>query len=86
VGKKAAKRRVRQVRLVVIPQPEPGTRTVINYQGEGTVIFRSPTGPATELLCGKCSAPLVVGMAVDQVRRIVLRCKRCGSFNEALVS
>jgi hypothetical protein len=71
---------------MVIPQPEAGTRSVIDYQGEGTIIFRSTAGPATELVCGKCSAPLVVGMKVDQIRNLVLRCKRCGSFNEALVN
>ena len=86
VGKNAAGRRKRTIRMVVIPEPAPGTRSVINYQGEGTVIFRSTAGPTTELVCGKCGAPLVVGMTVDQIRGMVLRCKRCGSFNETMVS
>ena len=84
VGKNAAGRRKRTIRMVVIPEPAPGTRSVINYQGEGTLIF-SGAGAGTTMICGKCGAPLVQGMRIDQLQGLVLRCKACGSYNETLI-
>ena len=86
MGKKAQSRRTRIIRMVVIPEPAAGTRSVMNRQGEGTVIFAAPNGPNTTLVCGKCEAPLAVGMRVDQIVALVLRCNRCGSFNEPMVN
>lgn len=73
----------RIIRLHVIPEPAPRTRSVINRQGEGTVIFRSDQGPNTTLVCGKCAAPLAERMLVNQLQGMVLRCNQCGSYNES---
>jgi len=69
------------VRLPVIPEPDPGTRSVFLREGEGTIFF---AGHFSELSldCGTCQAPLVVGMAPGQVAGIVLRCAACGAFND----
>jgi predicted RNA-binding Zn-ribbon protein involved in translation (DUF1610 family) len=32
--------------------------------------------------CGKCGKPLILDMAPGQVRQIVFKCPRCGSFND----
>jgi hypothetical protein len=85
MGKNAAKRRARTIRMVVIPKPEPGTRSVIDRIGEGTVVFTG-TLTTTTMACGKCGAPLIRGMRVDQIQHIVLRCNACGAYNESLVS
>lgn len=68
--------------LSVIPEPDPNTRAVFVYSGEGTIIFRGfEVGLA--LCCGQCKSHLVVGMKRKQIQNIVLRCKGCGAYNEA---
>jgi len=69
------------IRLPVIPEPDPGTRSVFERQGEGTVFFAGRFS-GLSLDCGTCDAPLVVGMAPGQVVGIVLRCAACGAFND----
>lgn len=68
--------------LKVIPEPDPNTRAVFIYQGEGTVIFTGyQVGLA--LVCGSCKSHLVEGMPKGNIQNIVIRCKNCGSYNEA---
>lgn len=71
-----------RIQLAVIPEPDPDTRTVFEKTGEGTVLFQ---GFDTELglVCGTCAAVLAAGLQREQLRAIVLRCKNCGSYNEA---
>jgi hypothetical protein len=67
--------------LKVIPEPDPDTRTVFIYDGEGTVVFTGyQVGLA--LACGSCHSHLVVGMPRENIQNIVIRCKKCGSYNE----
>jgi len=69
------------IKLKVIPEPDPNTRAVFIYDGEGTIMFQGyVTGVA--LVCGNCSSPLVAGMNQEQIKNIVLKCKNCGKFNE----
>lgn len=69
--------------LKVIPEPDPDTRAVFIYDGEGTVVFRGcEVGLA--LICGSCEAHLVEGISRESISNIVIRCKKCGSFNEVL--
>lgn len=82
---KRGKGRSRTIRMVVIPEPEPGTRSVLLLEGAGTIVM-SGEGPPTTLVCGNCMAPLARGIRVDQIRNVVLRCNRCKRFNEPLVS
>lgn len=72
------------LRLAVIPEPEEGTRTVLAYQGEGTIAIQGSTKPNLVMDCGACGVPLVAGVGVNQIINIVFRCKGCGAFNEAL--
>ena len=78
----AKKQRRRTVRMIVIPEPEPNTRSVLLYTGPGTVVMRGP-GNVT-MVCGQCNSPLLEGMKVTQVQNLVFRCKNCGAFNETL--
>lgn len=74
------------IKLVVIPKPNPGTRTVFDRQGEGTIVFDAADGPPIVQVCGNCMAPLVRGMRADQLRNIVMRCNGCGEYNETTTS
>jgi hypothetical protein len=82
MGKKAQTRRTRIIRLHVIPEPKKGTRSVLLYSGEGTQMITTPNGPGIKLVCGKCDAPLAGGVPVSKIQGMVLRCNKCGSFNE----
>lgn len=71
----------RRIPLEVIPEPDPNTRAVFEKINEGTILFQ---GFDTDigLACGACNAVLAAGMEQEQIKNIVLRCKRCGAFNE----
>ncbi len=71
-----------RVSLAVIPEPEPDTRSVLVYTGEGTVVMRGDGNLTIE--CGNCKAPLVVGLNTSQLQNLVLKCPQCGEFNETL--
>jgi hypothetical protein len=82
VGKASRRKRGRTIAMAVIPEPEPGTRSVLHYTGEGTVMMRGEG--QTTLVCGKCAAPLAVGVQVTALQSLVITCKNCGSYNETL--
>jgi hypothetical protein len=70
-----------RIPLKVISEPDPNTRSVIDRVGKGTIIIQ---GFHTEigLTCGTCDAILIAGMDREQITSIVLRCNKCGAFNE----
>lgn len=69
------------ITLEVIPEPDPDTRTVFIYQGEGTVAITGyEVGLA--LLCGGCKSQLVIGVPKVNIHNIVIRCNGCGAYNE----
>lgn len=84
MGKKAQKRRKRIIPMVVIPEPEPNTRSVLIKSDDGTLFIKGDQSPQTVLVCGKCRSPLTEGISVDQVQNIVLQCNHCKAYNEAL--
>jgi hypothetical protein len=72
---------MRHFSLKVIPEPDPDSRAVFEFTGEGTVIFRGSS--STDALdCGSCSSPLAIGLLRDQIRGAVLKCANCNAFNE----
>jgi hypothetical protein len=70
----------RRVRLRVIPEPSPGTRSILRVGGKGTVLMKG--GGDAILECGNCGVPLLVDVWVSHVRGIVAVCPSCESFNE----
>jgi len=70
------------IRLKVIPEPDPDTRAVFIYEGDGTVVM-SGYETGLSMNCGQCNSPLIRGLNRTQISGIVLRCKACGAFNEA---
>jgi len=73
-----------RIRLVVIPEPDPGTRPVFTH-GPGDTVFFTGTGTEVSLDCGNCGASLVVGMEREQINGLVLKCSNCGCFNDTLI-
>lgn|GEM_PF-1673236 len=67
--------------LSVIPEPDPGSRAVFIYNGAGTVVMRGAE-VGLSIDCGKCAAPLIVGVPVQRLQSLVIRCKACGAFND----
>ncbi len=81
--KKQIKPEIKQkVSLKMIPEPDPNTRAVfILNSGESSIVFQ---GFETEIafVCGSCSAPLIAGMNLEQMKNIVLKCNKCNKYNE----
>ena len=74
-----------QIRMLVIPEPASGTRTVLVQGGADRMADHRPmfTGDASvDQLCGGCGRVLVDGVPLGQLRSAVLCCGRCGAFNE----
>lgn len=69
-------------KMRVIPEPEPDTRSVLVYTGEGTVVMR---GENTGFVysCGGCDVPLIVDVRPGQIVNLVFKCSACGAFNES---
>jgi hypothetical protein len=80
--KRKPKKRVQP--MTVIPEPEPGTRSVLHLMGEGTVVMRGGGGFNLVMTCGNCGAHLVEGVPTANIRDMVLKCNQCGSFNATL--
>jgi DNA-directed RNA polymerase subunit RPC12/RpoP len=75
-----------KVALKVIPKPEKATRSVLYTDPPRTVIIRGEKdarGPFT-YVCGECSAPLAETVHGDMLTNLVLKCNRCGRYNETL--
>lgn len=75
-------KKMRHIRMAVIPEPEPNTRAVIVYTGEGTVAMSG--GGSVILECGNCGEPIVDGVAMTRIRNLVFKCNNCGEYNETL--
>lgn len=70
------------VALRIVPEPDPGTRTVLIKQGQDSLFFVGRDTP-NSYDCGGCSAPLAVGMSATQIQGIIFKCAKCGCFNES---
>lgn len=69
------------LRLRVIPEPEPNTRSVLRAKMDGPY-FRGQDSALPDLVCGLCSHVLATGIDRLQIIDLVLHCKNCGAFNE----
>ena len=72
-----------QRRLTLIPEPMPGTRSVL-VQPSGAAPFPFIIGVGNlDLLCGQCGAVLLKRVEEGQVSNVVFKCPACGRFSEA---
>ena len=70
----------RRISLHVIPEPDPGSRTLFKNTGLTSVFFSGNGSDALD--CGACGAPLAVGVRRQSFASIVLKCNQCGAFND----
>lgn len=69
----------RTLAMRVIPEPAPGSRAVLIPQS-GAPALRG--GGPLSYTCGKCGNLLLKDLMVEQARSYVVRCGKCGAFNE----
>lgn len=77
----------RTIRMMVIPEPAPNTRSGIINIGPGTVVVRGQgkgMGNVT-MVCGNCGSPLLENIKVSQFQSLVFLCNKCGVYNDTLV-
>ena len=72
-----------KVAMRTIPEPPKGTRAVYRGRGAGTIAFRGED-EALSFVCGKCSSTLAKNVKGGQLNNLVLKCNRCGAFNETI--
>jgi len=73
------------IKLKIIPKPEPKTRTVIILErGKLETAFRGEgEGKGNiNLLCGNCNSKLAKNIHEGAVRNIVIKCAICGLYND----
>jgi hypothetical protein len=68
--------------LKIVPTPDPGTRTVIDFDAPGAKAMEGPDMAAVDLYCGQCGALLVTGIPKRNVKTSVIRCKLCRAYND----
>lgn len=73
---------MKNYQLEVIPEPKPGTASVLITDKSGPFVFIRGTG-SSNFLCGACQSVLVERMERGQIMEIVFKCSNCGSFNRA---
>lgn len=71
----------RTLAMRVIPEPAPGSRALLIPQS-GAPALRGG-GPLT-YTCGRCGNTLLKDLMYEQARSYVVRCHKCGAFNEAV--
>ena len=69
--------------MTTIPEPPNGTRAVYKGRGAGTIAFRGE-GRGLSYVCGRCSATLAKDVRGGSLNNLVLKCNRCGAFNETI--
>jgi transcription elongation factor Elf1 len=81
---------VKSIKLRVIPEPAPKTRTVFQMNDpEGkettkTILFKGHEN--TNFICGNCESILAKKVSIDTIKNLVLKCNKCGSYNDATIS
>ena len=68
------------LKLRVIPKPEPGTRNVFEpSRGEVLPVFEGIGD--VNLLCGNCGGVLAKTIEKTQLQNVVIHCPVCGFYN-----
>jgi DNA-directed RNA polymerase subunit RPC12/RpoP len=75
---------IRRIRLRVIPEPKQGSRSVFVTDNKSPdFVFINGQSPRTNRYdCGRCGKALMLNIDKNSVSNIVIKCPRCGSFND----
>lgn len=66
----------------VIPEPKPGTASVLIFAKTGKFAIIRGTG-SVNFLCGACRNVICEGIERGQITAIVFKCPNCESYNRA---
>ena len=69
----------RTLAMRLIPEPEPGTRALL-IPPSGAPALRG--GGPLSYTCGRCGNTLLKDLMFEQARSYVVKCGKCGAFNE----
>jgi DNA-directed RNA polymerase subunit RPC12/RpoP len=74
----------RHFRLMVIPPPNAGTRTVFvaDSASPQRFLFIRGSSPGWSYDCGDCGTQLLVDVEPSHLQNAVFRCNYCGSYND----
>ena len=76
-----------RIRLRVIPEPDPETRSVFQkLAGAPDSVFFAGSETTDAYVCGGCYTPLIIGLPLAQFQNLILRCGQCGRHNETLAA
>jgi len=80
-------KKLRRIRLPVIPEPSPQERAILvptpDFPAE-EMFIKSPDAEL-QMYCGKCGRVLMEVDSVATVQGAVLKCPTCGAFNDTLM-
>ncbi len=62
----------------IISEPSPGTRPIIDQKSLPVAVSSGDVN----VQCGSCGTVLIQGMIGTEFAGIVIKCPRCGQFNE----
>lgn len=77
-------------RCIIIPEPEPNSRVILQQPPQTKIPFISGSGTDT-YICGNCEFVLALNVALDEIQArlhteggmgLVFKCPECNSFNE----
>ena len=74
-----------EIRLKVVPEPQTPESKVVLYgggTGKSSEIMGGLDNSAPDTLCGRCGVRLTFGLSRVRLEQYVMRCTKCGSFNE----
>lgn len=72
----------RQIKLDVIPKPAEGSRIVFApFSPEPLYIGDDTSAP--DYICGECSCVFMTKVNTLMLDNIIIKCPRCGAFNDA---
>jgi DNA-directed RNA polymerase subunit RPC12/RpoP len=66
--------------MQIVPKPDEKRSTIFQQTGPKPFPFIKGVGDTT-YVCGLCSFKLLENIQHGQVRKIVFRCPKCGSYN-----
>lgn len=69
-----------RLQMEVIPEPKPGSASVLVFDKKGKYVMIQGIG-STDYLCGACQNTICKGVEQGQIINLVFKCPDCGSFN-----
>jgi DNA-directed RNA polymerase subunit RPC12/RpoP len=69
------------IKLNTITPQQAKNSTVLAGNGKSSVVFRGDGN--LDYICGKCESIVAEGVAENQIKDVVFKCNKCGSYNDS---